>query len=76
MGLNQILQNEQITLMQHAAATDPSEIREHRRQLGRFAGKLSLFAYPHRPYVSPSAAPTAAVDPEAKMPMPKPKGRL
>jgi len=76
MGLNQILQNEQIVLMQHAAATDPSEIREHRRQLGRFAGKLSLFAYPHRPYVSPGAATTAAVEPEAQALTPKPKGRL
>jgi hypothetical protein len=58
MGLNQILENEQIAMMRHAAATTPCEIQEHRRKLGRIAGKLSLFAYPHRPYVSrnPQAA--------------------
>lgn len=76
MALNQILRNEQIILMQHAAATDPSEIREHHRQLGRFAGKLSLFAYPHRPYVSLNVAPVAAVDPAAQMLTLTPKGRL
>ena len=76
MGLNQILGNEQIILVQRAAATDPSESREHRRHLGRFAGKLSLFAFPHRPYVSPNAALVAAVDPAAQMLTLTPKGRL
>lgn len=52
MGLNQILENEQIVMMRHAAASSPCEIQEHRRKLGRFPGKLSLFAYPHRPCLS------------------------
>lgn len=69
MNLNQILENEQITLMQHAAATKPSEIQRHRRELGRIVRELSLFAYPHRPYVSSDPTQIGEL-------MQKPKGRL
>jgi len=51
MALNNILRDEQITLMRLAAATDAADAGAHRRALGRIAGRLSLLGYPHRPYV-------------------------
>jgi len=50
MCLNQILKNEQITLIRHAAATDPVESRKHRRKLTMFKHLLAAYPYSHRPY--------------------------
>ncbi|MFA5970037.1 MAG: hypothetical protein WC816_12455 [Sphingomonas sp.] len=59
MALNNILRDEQITLMQLAAATDAADADAHRHALGRIAGRLSLLDYPHRPYV-PGKSPLSA----------------
>lgn len=62
MALNEILHDEQITIMQLAAATTQSGSQGHRHELGRLAGKLSLFAYPHRPYVQDAPGAPAPAD--------------
>lgn len=62
-----ILRDEQLTMMQLATATTASDAHEHRNELGRLAGKLSLFSsYPHRPYVEGQArAPATSAAREA-----------
>ncbi len=50
MCLNQILKNEQITLMRHAAADDSTVIRTQRRKLNMFEKLLKAHPYAHRPY--------------------------
>jgi hypothetical protein len=50
MSINEILKNEQITLMRHAAETDPIESKKHRRKLSMFERVLSAHPYSHRPY--------------------------
>lgn len=52
MDINEILEDEQIIMMRLASTTSRSDAREQHTKLGRIAGKLSLFAYPHRPYVA------------------------
>lgn len=67
MGLNQILHDEQIAMIRHSSATAPSEISQYRREVGRFAGRLSLFTYPHRPYLAPSRAMMARKSAQASI---------
>lgn len=50
MCLNQILENEQVTLMQHAAANDAAKIKPLRRKLNMFQKLLKEHPYAHRPY--------------------------
>ena len=50
MSINQILKNEQITLMRHAAETDPIESKKHRRKLSMFKHLLAAHPYSHQPY--------------------------
>ena len=50
VSINQILMNEQITLMRHAAETDPIKSKKHRRKLSMFERVLSAHPYSHRPY--------------------------
>jgi hypothetical protein len=50
MCLNQILKNEQVALMRHAAAADIGVIRAHRQHLNMFERLLALHHYAHRPY--------------------------
>lgn len=50
MSINQILKNEQITLMRYAAETDPIEVEKLRRKLNMFEHVLAAHPYSHRPY--------------------------
>jgi hypothetical protein len=50
MCLNQILKNEQITLMRHAAANKSRDIGKYRLKLNMFEKLLKAHPYPHRPY--------------------------
>lgn len=59
MSINDILMDEQLTLMQHAAAVDTGEIRGHRRKLSLFAAILTDHPYPHRPFVPSNCAERA-----------------
>lgn len=52
MSINDILMDEQLTLMRHAAAIDTGDIRVHRRKLSLFGSALAEYPYPHRPYTS------------------------
>ncbi len=56
MSINDILKDEQLTLMEHAAAVDTGEIRGHRRKLSLFAALLTDYPYPHRPFVHSNGA--------------------
>ena len=50
MSINQILKNEQITLMRHAAETNPVASKKYRRKLNIFlVGRASQFS----PAISP-----------------------
>jgi len=51
MTLNQILHDEQIAMMRHAAATSLAEVGRHRREIDRIGRMLSHSSYPHRPYL-------------------------
>ncbi|WP_213500928.1 hypothetical protein [Novosphingobium decolorationis] len=51
MCLNQILENEQVTLMQHAAANNAAKIKPLRRKLNMFQKLLKEHPYAHRPYI-------------------------
>lgn len=50
MCLNQILENEQVTLMQHAAADNAAKTKPLRRKLNMFQKLLEEHPYAHRPY--------------------------
>lgn len=50
MSINHILKGEQITLMRHAAETDPVESKKQRRKLRMFKNVLATHPYSHRPY--------------------------
>jgi len=50
MCLNELLHNEQITLMRYAAASEPAVLDAQRRKLSMFAHMLEAHPYPHRPY--------------------------
>ncbi len=52
MSINDILMDEQLTLMRHAASMDTADIRVHRRKLSLFGSALADYPYPHRPYTS------------------------
>lgn len=56
MSLNDILMDEQLTLMRYAVAVDTGEIRGHRRRLSLLATLLTDYPYPHRPFVYSNAA--------------------
>lgn len=60
MCLNELLRDEQIALMRHAATTNPAEISVHRRTLSLFSKALTAYPYPHRPYDPATGAPVAA----------------
>lgn len=62
MCLNQILQNEQVTLMRHAAADNMAKTRPLRRKLNMFQRLLQEHPYAHRPYApaNPSERPSAS----------------
>ncbi|OCC25319.1 hypothetical protein MB02_01200 [Croceicoccus estronivorus] len=50
MCINQILQNEQVTLMRHAAADSAAKSRPLRRKLNMIQRLLRKHPYAHRPY--------------------------
>lgn len=50
MCLNQILKDEQVTLMRFAAATDVVEAGVQARKLSFFSHLLEAHPYPHKPY--------------------------
>lgn len=58
MCINQLLRNEQITLMRYATATDPVMIDAHKRKLSIFERLLEAHPYPHRAYESRVVAPS------------------
>lgn len=50
MSINDILMDEQLTIMRYAAAIDTADIRVHSRKLSLFGSALADYPYPHRPY--------------------------
>lgn len=50
MCLNQILKDEQITLMRYSQSTESCETKSLRRKLTSLEHLLKAHPYPHRPY--------------------------
>ncbi len=61
MCLNQILKEEQLTLMRHDAATGSGNIRKHRRKLSLFVQILDDHPYPHRQFSPLNARPGQSI---------------
>lgn len=56
MDLNQLLHDEQRAMMRLASVITPSDPGKYHQEIARISDRLSLFRYPHRPYVAPSRA--------------------
>ena len=63
MCMNQILKNEQITLIRYSEATDQNVMAAQRRKLNLFGHILQAHPYVHRPYVHRGGCATPATAP-------------
>ncbi len=67
MCLNQILENEQVTITQHTATDDAAKIKSPRRKLNMFQKRLNEHPYVHRSY-TPANSSEGQMAPEANEP--------
>ena len=67
MSLNELLKNEQITIMRHASAAASIDGSVRRRKLNMFKMLLEAHPYPHRPYSPPNRSESlSSVRPASK----------